>query len=93
MTHRSVSERERASNGLDGESQADRESYQLFARARNYGRTSGFMPVLPVQFFRLHSYNNQATSFQELEEEITLANEEYMSAVGHSSKLPPCCLF
>ena len=88
----SVSEQERASNGIDGESQADRVSHQLFTRARTGGRTSAFTPVLPVQFFRLHSYTTQVTTFQELEEEMTLANEEYMLAVGRSSKLPSCCL-
>ena len=30
--------------------------------------------------------------FQQLEEEMTLANEEYMLAVGRASKLLPYCL-
>ena len=30
--------------------------------------------------------------FQQLEDEMTLANEEYMLAVGRASKFLPCCL-
>ena len=29
--------------------------------------------------------------FQQLEEEMTLANEEYILAVGRASKFLPCC--